>query len=172
MELILEQAIKEKIKLLVDFILAKNPNASRDRIYHKIYQLNIVSTPLQCNPSKNIIESVVQQAQTIKVRKSLNSSNYILVGGSDHSFDDLNKNKFVMDIRSKTVVGVENFKGEVEPLNKCLIEVCHKYKLRYELPLNLNIGDELVDAVISDEIRELGLNYAESDSEESDEHVS
>lgn len=176
-----EQLIREKIILLVDFILEKNPNASKDHINHKISKLDFFTSSKKTELSKSkikregelkqkIIDSIIKYKPIIKVKRSL-FSNYILVMENDnHKFDDLRKNKFVMDIRSRSIIGVENSKGEIEPLDKTLIEICHRYKMKYQIPLNLNTIDEVEqDVVIANEINELGLNYVESEEEEEEE---
>jgi hypothetical protein len=157
MDRILEEVIKKKLSLLVDFILEKNPNASKERIYHKINEL-------QFYKPRCIINAIQNQNMVLKAHKS-KFSNYILSGPKDTKFDDLNKSRFVFDITIKTVIGVENNCGEIEPLNIALIEICHKYKLKYMLPLNLNIDDQDNNILIADEIQGLGLNYAESDED-------
>jgi alpha-N-acetylglucosamine transferase len=74
-----------------------------------------------------------------------------------------------MNLTTKIVVGVENKSGEVLPLTKDLIDVCKKYKIRYEVPLNLNLEDNGEDDVIDNELKELGLNCAESGDDGSEE---
>ena len=189
MEQALESIIKKNLSSLVDFILHKNPNANKDHIEHKINKLNFFGSyndnmnhkmnsvrrkevkksngQLQ---SKNIIETITDQKDVIKVKKN-HFENYVLfMESNDPKFDDIKQHTFVMDIGSKLIVGVQDSKGLIEPLNKSLIEICHKYKLRYQIPLNLNIEDDLVqDTVITNEILQLGLNYAESEDEENED---
>jgi hypothetical protein len=179
MEKKLEQLIKEKVILLVDFILENNPNVNRDHIYHKLDKLNLlpmsktkVSTVklIKNEPKRKIINSIMENKPIIKVKRSLFSNHILFIDNDDNKFDDLKKNKFVIDIRSKTIIGIENFEGKIEPLDKSLIEICHKYKIKYKIPLNLNINDNLEqDVIITNEIQELGLNYAESEAEEEEE---
>lgn len=198
MELIIEQIIKEKLKSLVNFIVEKYPHTNKNRIYHKIYQLGMLvpsgltslresALPNNIKPpiaKQSIIQSITEQIPVIKVEKSQHS-NYILKPSNasfqnkksthfaytDNLFEDLVENNFVINIASKVIIGIENSKGEIEPLNKYLIEICHKYKLKYELPLNLNINNEESEDIITDKIYELGLNYEKSDSEEEEESV-
>lgn len=179
MEAIIEQNIKQKIDSLVDFVLKKNPNANRDYIYHKISKLNLYGSVVQAKvqSSKNkvlkhqkVLETCSLKNITIKVQRS-HFSNFILaVDQNNPKFNDLIENKFVMNVGSKMVIGVENSDGEVEPLNKILIEICMKYKLRYEIPLNLNTSDDMDrDILIDNEINELGLNHAESDEDDDED---
>ena len=188
MEQALELTIKKNLSLLVDFILEKNPNANKDLIYHKINKLNFYNLYPNNAPkehksgngssrkvkgkdqSKNIIQSILNQKDVIKVKKN-QFSNYVLyVEDDDLKFEDLRTHTLVMDIGSKTIIGIQDSKGSIEPLNKNLIEICCKYKLRYQVPLNLNINDEPTqDTVITNEILQLGLNYAESEDEENED---
>lgn len=162
MESIIEIYIKEKIHLLMEDISLKYPNVDKDIIYHKINKL----FPKKSNDLVNhkITEKIKETKPVIKVKKS-KFSNYILImpnGEHDHTFSELSSNNFVMNLTTKIVVGVENKSGEVLPLTKDLIDVCKKYKIRYEIPLNLNLEEDGEDDVIDNELKELGLNCAES----------
>lgn len=161
METKLKEAIKLNLSNLVEFILKNHPNVDKSLILHKINNL----FKLEQIHKKSILDTI--EKKVIKVVKSL-FSNYVLVMDTDDDQNiDLKINKFVLDIHDKTVVGVENSKnGDIEPLNKSLIEICHKYKLKYKLPLNLNIVEEEKDTVIVNEIQELGLKYQESDDDD------
>jgi hypothetical protein len=159
--------INQKILSLVDFIINKNPNADKGKINHKLNQLGLLWIPkIKINGTPAVI-TMIDKKPTIKVEKN-QFSNYILcVEEDNHIFQDLLTNKFVMHVGSKTIIGTENSSGEIEPLTKALVEVCHKYKLKYQVPLNLNTSDDPdQDDVIVNEIQGLGLNYAESDEEE------
>lgn len=72
-----------------------------------------------------------------------------------------------MNTHTKTIIGFESENGSVEPLNKEMVEICHKYKLFCELPLNLN---QVPVGEFSYDIPGLDLNYAKSDSEEENEY--
>jgi hypothetical protein len=178
MNVIFEDIIKKKIDLLVDFIIEKNSNVIKEHIYHKIYQLNILSKPRSSDGGKKSIVTsqhptaasmIENQRLLIKVRRS-EHSNYVLYPPSHVRFDDLVENKLVMNINNRTIIGIENSKGEIEPLNKNLIEICHKYKLKFEIPLNLNVeDDETSDVIDADEIRKLGLSYKIEEDEDEDE---
>jgi hypothetical protein len=169
MEIQLNKVINQKLEALVDFILEKNSNANKNLINHKIDKLFFRVPTKLGSKSPKIIDSIIKQKQIIKVVKSP-FLNYILVPElSNHKFDDLKKNKFVMDIELQCIIGIENLKGEIQPLTKELIEVCHKYKLKFRVPLNLNNDDIDDDIVINNEIHGLGLNYAESEDEENEE---
>jgi hypothetical protein len=178
MNVIFEEIIKKKIDLLVDFIIEKNSNATKEHIYNKIYQLNILSKSRSSNwGKKSIVTSrhstaasmIENQRLLIKVRRS-EYSNYVLYPPSHVRFDDLVENKLVMNINTRTIIGIENSKGEIEPLNKNLIEICHKYKLKFEIPLNLNVeDDETSDVIDDDEIHKLGLSYKIEEDEDEDE---
>jgi hypothetical protein len=164
MESIIEIYIKEKIHLLVEDISLKYPNVDKDIIYHKINKL----FPKKSN---DLVQKIKETKPVIKVKKS-KFSNYILImpnGEHDHTFSELSSNNFVMNLTTKVVVGVENKRGEVLPLTKDLIDVCKKYKIRYEVPLNLNLEDNGEDDVIDNELKELGLNCAESGDDGSEE---
>lgn len=163
METKLNEAINQKLLLLVDFILEKNSNVDKTLINHKINELFQIKNKVV----NNIIDTIIQQRPIIKVKKSI-FSNYILtVDNDDHYYDDLKINKFVMNITTQNIIGIENSNGEIETLTKSLIEICHKYKIKYDIPLNLNSDHNLdQDIVIVNEIQELGLNYTESDEED------
>jgi hypothetical protein len=70
-----------------------------------------------------------------------------------------------MDLTTKEVIGFENLKGEIESLNKNLIDLCHKYKIKYRVPLNLNIDSESDIEGIDQDLK-LYLLSDEDDEEE------
>jgi hypothetical protein len=87
--------------------------------------------------------------------------------------------KLILDLETKCVVGKEDVNGNFEKLTKETIQLCHKYKLRYELPLNLESSEEnnTTDTPRSrrnlvskcdekDIIKDLGLGHAISSDEE------
>ncbi|AHL67530.1 hypothetical protein DH26_gp033 [Chloriridovirus anopheles1] len=99
----------------------------------------------------------------MKVSKNQNG-NYIVQIDEDE--------KLVLDLSTKLIIGFETEKGDVEPLTKSLIEICHKYKLKYVMPLNLcaNLHTNLEPFSGSGEYKtleeELGLEKACDYSEE------
>jgi len=173
MDSTLEKVIKGKLSQLVTFILEKHPSANKDQIDLKISELlndalTLTVGPLKVKTTHNILNSIQEQNLTIKVKKS-HYSNYILsLDTINHEFNDLNQAKLVIVPSTKVVIGFEGLNGQIEPLNKELIEICHRYKLRFEVPLNLNINDN-DDLVITDEMQGLGLNIADSDDSSADE---
>lgn len=189
----LEKIIKDKLSHLVTFILEKYPNANKDQIDLKISELLCgANTPLQSslNPtclkgskvktlpkkhivkkdiiSHNIFDSIQKQNLIIKVKKSQYSNYIVFVDSSNPEFNDLNQSKLILIPSTKVIIGFEGLNGQIESLNKDLIEICHRYKLRFEMPLNLNINDA-EDSVIADEMQGLGLNIADSDGDSEDE---
>ncbi|CCV01858.1 hypothetical protein IIV22A_014R [Invertebrate iridescent virus 22] len=163
MENIMQSIVNKNLTFLVDFVLSKNPNANRGQINHKINELGLFKSKPQ--NSKTVINSLMVNKPVLTVVKT-ETGNYILQGNNNPIFKDLKKNKFVLNLTTKKVIGIENLNGEIEPLNKSLIEICHKYKLKYEIPLNLNTSnDPEEDDIIINEMQELKLNYAESEEE-------
>ena len=91
--------------------------------------------------------------------------------------------KLILDLETKCVVGKENANGNFEMLTKETIQLCHKYKLRYELPLNLESYElplnlesfEKASEITRSEcnerdiIKNLGLGHAVSSDEDEDE---
>jgi len=162
----LNKIIHDKLMQLIDFVLEKNPNVKRVDINRKTKELNLRIT---AKNTQKVVNTIIDQKSIIKVHKS-QFSNYVLFLDDNDHFDDLKKYKLVMDINTHTITGTENSNGSIEPLTKEQIEMCHKYKIKYEVPLNLNTSDEPdQDNVIANEMHGLGLNHAESESEEEEE---
>lgn len=141
MEILIQTLIKEKLNLLLNHIIKNYPNVDKDSVNHKIslifdssFKKNISDTVSNGHLILDIIKS---KKLVINVTKN-SFSNYVL----DAPFNDIKNAKLVMDVTIKEVIGFENLKGEVEPLNKNLIDLCHKYKIKYRVPLNLNIDSE------------------------------
>lgn len=177
----LYQIIKIKLDTLVDSILQKNPTADKGLIKHKINTLfnflpeikeKVKNKPCLLKDDKHkttILDTINEQKSTIKIKRTIFSNHILIMDETSNNFNDINTSKFVFDMDNKTIKGVENSKGEIEPLNKSHIEICHKYKLRYEIPLNLNVDDNFEeDVTITNEIRDLGLSYANSEEEDED----
>jgi hypothetical protein len=168
MESKLNLILEKNLRNLVEFLLEINSNVNKDLLNQKIntlFKINIGK--VNNNPkSKKILDSIFENKPIIKVKKSLFSNYVLFVEETDTRFEDIRTNNFVMDLSSQTIVGLENSQGEIEPLNKDLIEICHKYKLKYKIPLNLDTNID--QDIIINEIQELGLNYAGSDEENED----
>jgi len=160
-----EKIIEKNVLLLVDFILKKNPNANKEHIYHKLEQLNLLVRKHEIKfQGPNILETIKNRKHILKVKKSL-FSNYIL---TSESLSDIEDAKFTVNLATKQINGTENSLGEIEPLNKKLIEICHKFKLKYVVPLNLNLDDDIEEEMLCDEIKELGL-AVHDESDDNDE---
>ena len=109
MNVIFEQIIKKKLDLLVEFITQKNSNATKEHIYHKIYQLNILSKPRASGGNGNVVASIENQKPLIKVRRS-EHSNCVLCPPSHVSFDDLVQNKLVYALRLSSELKIPKVK--------------------------------------------------------------
>lgn len=164
MDLTINNIIHDKLIKLIDFVLEKNPSADRIKINRKTKELNLRIIP---KATQKVLKTITDKKTVLQVKKS-QFNNYILVMEEDDpSFEDIKNNKFVIYIDNQTIIGTENLRGDVEPLTKTLVEICHKFKLKYNVPLNLNTSDDLdEDTVIANEIHGLGLNYAESESDD------
>jgi hypothetical protein len=156
MEQTFESFLKRNLMLLTDFVLAKNKHASRSRIYNEINRL--------FQPALvGVMPKIKFSKLTIRMKQTSFGNNILYMEGDDA----FNNNRFIIETCSKSILGVENDAGDVEPLTKDLIETCHKYKLTFVMPLNLNntLDD---DKTIDDQINELvllDLNHAESDND-------
>jgi hypothetical protein len=150
MELLIQNVIKAKLNLLANHIIENYPNVNKDRINYKIISILHLNEKRSLQKPKrneveekqnNILDTIKNKKMIIKVIKT-HFSNYILnVDFDDHKFEDLKNAKFVMNLTTKEVIGTENLKGEIEPLNKQFIDICHKYKIKYRIPLNLNTSE-------------------------------
>ena len=161
----IEKLVNEKIESLIHIICEKYPRVKRDQLYLKVKQLHLYTETSGRLPQKkrfSILESIEEARSIIKVLKTPHSNHVV----SSDTYSDLNNAKLVMNTHTKTIIGFESENGSVEPLNKEMVEICHKYKLFCELPLNLN---QVPVGEFSYDIPELDLNYAKSDSEEENE---
>lgn len=164
MDLTINKIINDKLTNLVDFVLEKNPNANRVKINQKLKDLKLRIVP---KATQKILNTITDKKPIIQVKKNQFENYILVVEEHNHMFEDFKNNKFVINIDNQTIIGTENLKGEIEPLSKALVEICHKYKLRYTIPLNLNTSNDLdEDTVITTEIQQLGLNYAESETDD------
>jgi len=165
----IEKLVNEKIESLIHIICEKYPRVKRDQLYLKAEQLHLyreTSDRKSSLPQKkrfSILESIEEARSIIKVLKTPHSNHVV----SSDTYSDLNNAKLVMNTHTKTIIGFESENGSVEPLNKEMVEICHKYKLFCELPLNLN---QVPVGEFSYDIPGLDLNYAKSDSEEENEY--
>lgn len=166
MEKAIQKVINNNILLLVDFILEKYPIVNKEDLIKKLNTL--IKIPLNaCETPLNVIEKIKSENLVIQAKKS-EFSNYVLSMNTNNlKFQDLLHSKFVIDLHTKKIIGTEKSNGEIEPLNKDLILIANKYKLKYDLPLILNLDDE--DILIIDEMNKLGLNHVDSDDDENDD---
>jgi hypothetical protein len=163
MEVTINNIIQDNLNKLIDFVLEKNPSADRIKINRKTKELQLRTIP---KANQKVLDTIIDKKQVIKVKKSLFNNYILIVDENDFNFKDIKNNKFVIDMDNQTIIGIENLQGDIEPLTKALIEICHKYKLKYSIPLNMNINNDMdEDTTIVNEIHELGLNYAESESD-------
>jgi hypothetical protein len=164
MDLTINNIIHDKLIKLIGFVLEKNPSADRIKINRKTKELNLRIIP---KTTQRVLNTITDKKPVIQVKKSQFENYVLVVEEYDPIFEDIKNNKFVIDVDNQTIIGTENFKGDVEPLTKTFVEICHKYKLKYIVPLNLNTSDDLdEDTVIVNEIHGLRLNYAESESDD------
>jgi hypothetical protein len=126
--------LKEKFKLLSNHIIKNYPNVDKDSIDHKI---SLILNLKETHNGGTILDVIKSKKLVINVIKN-SFSNYVL----DAPFEDIKNAKLVMDLTTKEVIGFENLKGEIESLNKNLIDLCHKYKIKYRIPFNLNFDSE------------------------------
>jgi hypothetical protein len=160
----LQNIIKNKVEMLVHFVLEKHPETNKDHVYHKLRQLGLWFDGEVDRKSKEPRVHKIKKI-VIKVKKT-KFLNYLL-SIPESGFDDLNTANLVFDVTTNTVVGVEAIDGTIEPLTRALIQICDKYKLRRKLPLNLNVDDDShVDLV--NKIQDLRLNHLETDDEDDD----
>lgn len=157
----IEKLVDEKIESLIHIICEKYPRVKRDQLYLKVKQLHLYGR-LPQKKRFSILESIEEARSIIKVLKTPHSNHVV----SSDTYSDLTNARLVMNTHTKTIIGFESENGSVEPLNKEMVEICHKYKLFCELPLNLN---QVPVGEFSYDIPELDLNYAKSDSEEENE---
>jgi hypothetical protein len=121
---ILKTVIETKAMELVDLILKEHPNVPRAELLRKAKLLKL----LAFEESRNLLKSLSEKKETLKVAKKQNG-NYVVQIDEDE--------KLVLDLNTKLILGFETEEGTVEQLNKHLIEICHKYKLKYVMPSNL-----------------------------------
>jgi hypothetical protein len=106
--------LKEKFKLLSNHIIKNYPNVDKDSIDHKI---SLILNLKETHNGGTILDVIKSKKLVINVIKN-SFSNYVL----DAPFEDIKNAKLVMDLTTKEVIGCENLKGEIESLNKNLID--------------------------------------------------
>lgn len=144
----LKTLITKQVDDLMTWIVEKNPSIDQGQVWRKMVDLGFCESRSKVKKaavkSRAVEERAVNRAgnrMTIKVKKS-DRGNFILsASSSDTIFDDLNESFLVMDLTTKNVIGFQNSSGEIASLNKNLIGLCNKYKLRFKWPLNLNTDD-------------------------------
>jgi hypothetical protein len=98
------------------------------------------------SPKKEIIKKLNEKRNPIQIKRND-------FGKYEHF-----ETKLVFDRESELVIGVQKADGAIGPLTEADIKNCDKYKFNYELPDNLNTGNDLknvrVDEIDDDEDEE------------------
>ena len=75
----------------------------------------------------------------------------------------------VIDKGTRMVVGIELDDGTIGPLTKAGIEKCHRYKLKFAIPLNLDATEEKSNSEEEEELECIEENEMEIEEEEEEE---
>lgn len=145
-------------ELVVD-IANKHPNVDVEQIVLKAVSLKLLDASGAATIYANLPKRVLRVVES-------EFGNFVVT-----------PDKLILDLETKCVVGKEDVNGKFEKLTKETIQLCHKYKLRYELPLNLESSEEnSLDPQSRrnpgskcderDIIRDLGLGHVISSDEE------
>lgn len=172
MEDIFKATIEKKVLELVNCLMDKHPHISKKELMVKIKMLNLTFSKIELNSSKqekkavskNVLKDLTQKKNTLKVVKT-SYGNYVVILPED---PDLLP---ILDLNTKYIIGFET-NGVLESLNKELIDICLKYKLKYCIPSNLENGDAHVESVLADEKsleEELGLEKVTDYGSEDDD---
>jgi len=79
----------------------------------------------------------------------------------------------VIDKGTRMVVGIETETGDIGPLTKIGIDKCHRYKLKFAIPINMNddriLDDEVEEKNAEDEEEEVIESCEEKDDDDDEE---
>ena len=134
---------------------------TKDEIIQRIILNNGANTetpPPTNTPTKKSIKKIIKIAKTELTMSKPNKFGHVI-----------NKETgLVFDVKSNMIIGREDGKN-ITPLTKDDINLCNKYKLQYQLPLNLNDeDDEDVEDVEEDE-EDVDVEDVEDDDEVDDD---
>lgn len=174
MDAAIEKIVAEVMNSMMEFVMNKNPNANKSTMYNKFCELKIFAAKQKSRNSKKnvrkLLDCLEDKRPVIHVKKSAHE-NYVLHPPQfSDQFSELRDHKFVINLATQTVTGVENADGCLEPLNKHLIEICHKYKLRFDIPQNLD--SEINNCMMLEPLttlQELGLVCKNEEEEDVDD---
>ena len=137
---------------------------TKDEIIQRIILINGANTtktpspspsPSPINPKKSI-KKIVKIAKTELTMSKPNKFSHVI-----------NKETgLVFDVKSNMIIGREDGKN-ITPLTKDDINLCNKYKLQYQLPLNLNDEDDEED--VEDAEDEEDVDVDDDDDEVDDD---
>ena len=105
------------------------------------------------NQKENIVDKLDLSLNSVIIKRN-SFGNYV------HS-----PTKFVFNKDNKSVIGKEDEKGQILPLNKNDIDICNKYKFKYIVPEDLNSKDDEEE----EDIIEESESDEDSDEEEEDD---
>lgn len=113
---------------------------------------------------KPVIKGIANYIQAVQIKKNS-------FGNFEHSETGL-----IFDKTTHRVIGKQNASGKVDTLNDSDIEICNKYKFKYDIPENLDIGtknkvtiDGLDDEVEDDDVIDEPEDLLEEEEELVDE---
>jgi len=132
---------EEVVKRLLDFL------EKDEKCVKEVSKPTVSKTSSTPSP---ILKSISEKSEKIEVRKNK-------FGNMEHFETGL-----VFDKDSSFVVGVQNTNGKIDSLTDKTIELCKKFKFKYNLPENLSV-DKGLNSVKVEELDEEDIEEEEED---------
>ena len=141
---------EEVVKRLLDFL------EKDEKCVKEVSKPTISKTSSTPSP---ILKSISEKSEKIEVRKNK-------FGNMEHFETGL-----VFDKDSSFVVGVQNTNGKIDSLTDKTIELCKKFKFKYNLPENLSVDKGLNSVKVEELDEEDEEELDEEDIEEEEEDL-
>lgn len=143
---------EEVVKRLLDLLEKEEKTEKKEEVIEK-------SSSSSKSSSLQILKSISEKTEKIEIRKNK-------FGNMEHFETSL-----VFDKESSYVIGVQNTNGKIDSLTDKTIELCKKFKFKYNLPENLSVDKGLNSVKVEELDEEDEEELDEDDIEEEEEDL-
>ena len=151
---------EEVVARLLELLEKEEKSENKDEVIEKP---KIISSSKSSSSTLPILKTISEKSEKIEIRKNK-------FGNMEHFETGL-----VFDKESSYVVGVQNTNGKIDSLTDKTIELCKKFKFKYNIPENLSVDNGLnsvkVEELDEDDEEELDEDDIEEEEEDLENEV-
>jgi hypothetical protein len=147
---------EEVVARLLELLEKEEKSENKDEVIEKP---KLISSSKSSSSTLPILKTISEKSEKIEIRKNK-------FGNMEHFETGL-----VFDKESSYVVGVQNTNGKIDSLIDKTIELCKKFKFKYNIPENLSVDKGLNSVKVEELDEEDEEELDEDDIEEEEEDL-